>query len=176
MQHMHLTAVTAQQLANASACGARCPASAAPPHSRLLVSQSLPWCLCSVCSAFEPDATRYLLMLALVPSTLGLLLSLGLNYVPFVESSEVVHPNSRWSARRRWVGAVHGHAWRCECTSTAVIAVALAAAGRNCTHSLEVTLGGLGPCFVCCAVWLHDPHQPGFPHVCPGLAGSRQPS
>lgn len=55
-------------------------------------------------SAFEPDATRYLLMLALVPSSLGLLLSLGLNYVPFVETSEVAHPNSRWSTRSRWGG------------------------------------------------------------------------
>jgi hypothetical protein len=40
-------------------------------------------------------------MLALVPSSLGLLLSLGMNYVPFVETSEVAHPNSRWSARSR---------------------------------------------------------------------------
>lgn len=55
----------------------------------------------SPCSAFEPDATRYLLMLALVPSSLGLLLSLGMNYVPFVETSEVAHPNPRWSARSR---------------------------------------------------------------------------
>jgi hypothetical protein len=54
-------------------------------------------------SAFEPDATRYLLMLALVPSSLGLLLSLGLNYVPFVEASEMAHPSSRWSARSRCV-------------------------------------------------------------------------
>jgi hypothetical protein len=40
-------------------------------------------------------------MLALVPSSLGLLFSLGLNYVPFVETSEAAHPNSRWSARSR---------------------------------------------------------------------------
>lgn len=53
------------------------------------------------CSGFEPDATQYLLMLALVPSSVGLLLSLGMNYVPFVETSEVAHPNSRWSARSR---------------------------------------------------------------------------
>lgn len=60
----------------------------------------LPIIVC-ICSAFEPDATRYLLMLALVPSSLGLLFSLGLNYVPFVETSEAAHPTSRWSARSR---------------------------------------------------------------------------
>ena len=40
-------------------------------------------------------------MLALVPSTLGVLLSLGVNYVPFVETTEVAHPSSRWSTRSR---------------------------------------------------------------------------
>lgn len=63
----------------------------------------LPCCCCCCCSAFEPDAARYLLMLALVPSGLGVLLSLGLNYVPFVETSEVTHPASRWSTRSRCV-------------------------------------------------------------------------
>lgn len=42
-------------------------------------------------SAFEPDAARYLLMLALVPSVLGVVLSFGLNYVPFVEATEASH-------------------------------------------------------------------------------------
>lgn len=37
---------------------------------------------------FEPDAVRFLLMLAIVPPVLSLLLSLALNYVPFVEASE----------------------------------------------------------------------------------------
>jgi hypothetical protein len=68
----------------------------------LLCCDVLPACAAAgPCSAFEPDATQYLLMLALVPSSIGLLLSLGMNYVPFVETSEVAHPNSRWSARSR---------------------------------------------------------------------------
>eukprot|EP00878_Enallax_costatus_P019833 GHUV01020938.1.p1 GENE.GHUV01020938.1~~GHUV01020938.1.p1 ORF type:complete len:645 (+),score=182.60 GHUV01020938.1:242-2176(+) len=37
---------------------------------------------------FEPDAVRFLLMLAIVPPVLALLLSMALNYVPFVEVSE----------------------------------------------------------------------------------------
>jgi len=80
-----------------------------PPLSRLDPPVCCCCCCCccdspaspSTCSAFEPDATRYLLLLALVPSSLGVLLSLGLNYVPFVETSEVAAPTSRWSARSR---------------------------------------------------------------------------
>jgi hypothetical protein len=37
---------------------------------------------------FEPDAVAFLLLLALLPTVLSALLSLGLNYVPYVEASE----------------------------------------------------------------------------------------
>jgi hypothetical protein len=40
---------------------------------------------------FEPDAVAFLLMLALLPTVLSALLSLGLNYVPYVEASEACH-------------------------------------------------------------------------------------
>lgn len=79
----------------------------------------MPACLSSTHSAFEPDATRFLLLLALVPSSLGVLLSFGINYVPFVEASETAHPSSRLSARSRWVGACLwgcmfvGEGWGC---------------------------------------------------------------
>lgn len=48
---------------------------------------------------FEPDAVRFLLMLAIVPPVLGLLLSLALNYVPYVEASEGHSgPGASWSS------------------------------------------------------------------------------
>lgn len=47
---------------------------------------------CNVCrSAFEPDATRFMLMLALAPSAVAVAVSFALNYVPFVEASEGCH-------------------------------------------------------------------------------------
>jgi hypothetical protein len=57
-------------------------------------------------SAFEPDATQFLLMLALVPSLVGLAASFGINYVPWVEASETCHA----ATKRRWVTVVV--AWR----------------------------------------------------------------
>jgi hypothetical protein len=50
---------------------------------------------------FEPDTVQFLLMLALVPSILSILLSFGLNYVPFVEASEGLHSTSWFSTEGR---------------------------------------------------------------------------
>lgn len=60
---------------------------------------------------FQPDAVRFLLMLAIVPPVLGLLLSAALNYVPYVEASEQLHPNDfSWSStERRWVALAAGY-------------------------------------------------------------------
>ncbi|KAF6251968.1 Nodulin-like-domain-containing protein [Scenedesmus sp. NREL 46B-D3] len=44
---------------------------------------------------FEPDAVAFLLMLALLPTVLAALLSLGLNYVPYVEDSEACQHQQR---------------------------------------------------------------------------------
>lgn len=48
---------------------------------------------------FEPDAVRFLLVLAIVPPVFSLLLSMALNYVPFVEVSEDHNmPGHSWAS------------------------------------------------------------------------------
>eukprot|EP00775_Hariotina_reticulata_P012752 gene12752-12881_t len=52
---------------------------------------------------FEPDTVQFLLLLALAPSILSILLSFGLNYVPFVEASEGLHSTSWFSTEGRFL-------------------------------------------------------------------------
>jgi hypothetical protein len=55
-------------------------------------------------SAFESDARRFLLLLALAPSALTVALSCGLNYVPYVEASEASHA----ACQRRFMASFVG--------------------------------------------------------------------
>eukprot|EP00879_Flechtneria_rotunda_P016105 GHRR01016846.1.p1 GENE.GHRR01016846.1~~GHRR01016846.1.p1 ORF type:complete len:649 (+),score=200.09 GHRR01016846.1:867-2813(+) len=54
-------------------------------------------------TAFEQDAVKFLLMLAFVPPALGIIMSLGLNYVPYVETSEGLQGSKWFSTEGRFL-------------------------------------------------------------------------